>query len=53
MGVAEYSKRQLKTTRFPISKALIYCKLHPSDYAHLLQHKSQTALPHYAGYCHR
>jgi len=52
MGVADYSKRQLKTIRFPISRAPIWTAS-KWLYAHVLQHTSYTALLHYAGYCHR
>jgi len=42
MSVADYSKRQFKTVRFPFEEH--WSKPHRSDYAHLLQHTSQTTL---------
>jgi len=51
MGVADYSKRQLKLWGSPLEEH--WSKPHPSDYAHLLQHTSQTARLHYAGCCQR
>ena len=48
MGIADYSKTQLKLQGSQFEE--YWSKPHPSDYPHLLQHTSQTALLHYADY---
>jgi len=42
MSVADFSKRQLKTVRFPFEEH--WSKRHRSDCSHLLQHTCQTTL---------